>query len=313
MTEETSGESLVISLTETTFADLGAHLLDLLHALEGKNIPIILVGGFGLFLRQERVRLTGIKTLYEYIPPIRATEDFDVLLKLELLADMDRVSQLRAVLDNLDYDEIDTAKYYQFVKKDTATETRRNVKIDLLARNPEEGDPQLPGDRLRVKPRNNNSPLHARRTPEAIAVEDGLTTLTVSGKRTDGAEYQGEVQVPHPYGLFLMKIFAFRDEEENIKNRPNAENLPYSQKHVSDIYTLAATLSNEENAQLDEYRDRYAKHTITVEAGQIIVKYFDSPKAMGAVRLAEAAKAQGDLKNLPDFLTLLKEVFPTTE
>jgi hypothetical protein len=42
-----------MNIDRTVNGPLAAHLLDLLDALEDQNIPLILVGGFGLFLRRE--------------------------------------------------------------------------------------------------------------------------------------------------------------------------------------------------------------------------------------------------------------------
>ena len=63
-----------VDLTRTPFAPLGAYLLDLLHALDGHEIPLILVGGFGLFLRQEHLAAEGTRTLFPGVSPARATE-----------------------------------------------------------------------------------------------------------------------------------------------------------------------------------------------------------------------------------------------
>jgi hypothetical protein len=109
-----------INLTQTIFAPLGAHLLDLVAALEGEDIPLILVGGFGLFLRQEVVLASGEPRLYADAPSPRATEDFDIVLKLNLLADVARMQRLRDALEGLDYKVVASAQEYQFVKPDTA-------------------------------------------------------------------------------------------------------------------------------------------------------------------------------------------------
>ena len=116
-----------IDLTQTAFASLGAHLLDLLAALEGQDIPLIVVGGFGLFLRQEIALASGQDLLYADAPSPRATEDFDVVLKLSLLADVAKMQQLRAALDSLGYRVVENAKEYQFFKPDTVWGAHRDV------------------------------------------------------------------------------------------------------------------------------------------------------------------------------------------
>lgn len=300
----------VIDLTQTTFANLGAHLLDLLHVLEGKNIPIILVGGFGLFLRQERVRLTEIETQYEYIPPARATDDFDTLLMLELMADIARVEQLREALDDLKYEIVPGAENYQFLKKGSAAGTHRDIKIDLLARLPDAEFPTLRADARRVKPREKNSPLHARRTDEAFAAEEAPAPIGLKGVRTDGSEYEAQLLLPNPYSLFLMKLFAFRDEEENRKKRLNGANQKYSRKHAGDLYRLAATLSREEDSQIAAFRARHTENPLAKEASKIVQFYFSDVTAAGILRLIEEL---GDLDVLPDFIDFLVETFLLTD
>jgi hypothetical protein len=163
-----------LDLTTTPFAPLSSHLLDLLHALEGEDIPLILVGGFGLFLRRLLITQLGVPTLYPSVPVPRATEDFDVVLKLHILADVVRMKTLRAAIDGLGYQVVETAQEYQFRKPGTAWGSNRDVKIDLMAREPETTDPKLYVGGVRLMPRNRNNPLHAYRTPEAVAVEADL-------------------------------------------------------------------------------------------------------------------------------------------
>ena len=88
-----------MNIDRTVNGPLAAHLLDLLDALEGQDIPLILVGGFGLFLRREWLLETGTKTLFERVPESRATEDFDLVLRLELLADLMKMTGLRAAFE----------------------------------------------------------------------------------------------------------------------------------------------------------------------------------------------------------------------
>jgi len=73
----------------------------LLYALEDHEIPLILAGGFGLFLRQVYLQTIGIETLYPNVPPARATADFDALLKLTVLADVVKMEALRDALMGL--------------------------------------------------------------------------------------------------------------------------------------------------------------------------------------------------------------------
>ena len=262
----------MIPLDTTPFASLAAHLLDLIRATEGKKIPLILVGGFGMTLRRERVVATKERTLYDSLPSLRTTEDFDLLLQLEALADMNRMSVLRATLDALGYIVVPSAQNFQFFLQNSNNENRSNVKIDLLARQPEAEDPPLIIKGHRIMPRKNNNPLHAYMTPEAIAAEYMLQKITVSGALTTGEAYQGSIFLPHPYAIYLMKLFAFRDEENAEKGKGRE---PYARKHARDLYTLTELLTQTEYDELSIFRARYQKHPIAIEAGQIVQDFLE--------------------------------------
>jgi hypothetical protein len=153
-------------------------------------------------------------------------------------------------------------------------------------------------------PKKRNNPLHARRTPEAIAVEEALTAVTIEGQRTDGMFYQGTVFLPAPYALYLMKLFAFRDEQDGSKGTGRER---YARKHALDLYTLTANLTREEFTNLADFKIRYEHHAVVEEAAQIVQTYFRDEAAGGTSRLLEASNT---LANLTDFLALLAELFP---
>lgn len=169
----------VIDLRDNPFSSMSAHLLDLLHALEGNDVPLILVGGFGLYLRRRFVEAEGSRTLYSPLPETRATEDFDFAIKLELLADSGKMRAQREALNDLGYQVFPKAEEYQFVKPGTGDASHRDVKIDLLARQPGPNDPKLHfGDR-RVMPKKATirCTRSARRRPSLSKTVSGRSQL----------------------------------------------------------------------------------------------------------------------------------------
>ena len=108
-------------------------LLDLLRELEDKNFPLILCGGFGLYLKQ--LDLQGRGDNYhpllpnEQWPRPRTTDDLDILIRTEILIDAQRFKLLRGVLDDLGYKPIPGAEYMQFVRR---LDNGASVKVDLL-------------------------------------------------------------------------------------------------------------------------------------------------------------------------------------
>lgn len=275
-----------VDLTRTPFAPLGAHLLDLLHALQGAEVPLVLVGGFGLFLRQAYREAAGATILYTEPPPARATEDFDALLTLSVLSDLQRVQRLSAVLERLNYQVVPGAERYQFLKPDTAGAGRRNVKIDLLARRPDEDGPLLRHDprTRRIGPLRKGNPLHARVTPEAFAAEDDLLALSIVGVGSGGDDREGTVFLAHPYALFSMKLFAFRDEEEGRKGDGRQA---WAQKHARDLATITALLTEPELAELGTHANRFRGHPQAQEAAQIVTQYFADAASRGVLRMQE--------------------------
>jgi len=71
-------------------ASLEKSLLDLLSLLDSKSFPIILGGGYGLYLRRTILEREGTRTLLEHWPEARSTNDLDLFLRPELLCDSNR-------------------------------------------------------------------------------------------------------------------------------------------------------------------------------------------------------------------------------
>lgn len=68
---------------------LRSNLLDLLHELGNDAQGILLCGGYGLYLKQLHLTQAGVRTLIgaELWPAPRATEDLDLMLSAEFVAD----------------------------------------------------------------------------------------------------------------------------------------------------------------------------------------------------------------------------------
>jgi hypothetical protein len=292
-----------MNLNDTPFARLASHLLDLLQALEGHEIPLIIVGGFGQALRHQRVNESGERTLLIPIPSVRTTEDIDAILRLDLLANIEKMIFLKERLFELGYQVVPGAETYQFFKPDTATNNQRNVKIDLLARKPGEGDPALSYDDRRVKPQGKT--LHAHVTPEAIAVEDAPLELSIEGNNTTGDLANGLVYLPHPYALMLLKLFAFRDEQLGKKS---GDRTPYARKHAGDLYAILAMTTEAEYTTLETFKATYHTTDIGNQATQIVQEFFQDRTLAGALRIREA-HPETTPANLEAFLDLLKATF----
>ncbi len=81
-------------------------LLDLLKELEDVDLPLIIGGGFGIYLRYLRISQERPQTMFVSLPEPRSTNDLDVFLRAELLLDSSRLKPLREALSRLGYEVI---------------------------------------------------------------------------------------------------------------------------------------------------------------------------------------------------------------
>jgi hypothetical protein len=271
----------------TTTTVLVPYLFDLLAALAGKDISLMLVGGFALILRQEHLKATAQPTLITRLPPARATDDLDVMLGLELLANIEKTQMLRDVFDALGYQAVVGREFFQFKKQ---IDDHFYVKVDLLTPEPPVGDRRFKIDKHRVRPRiapTSRIPkpdLHAFGTAEAIAVYDQPLSLLLEGHDSAGQQQQGNVEIPHPYAFLLLKLLAFSDWE---RDKTGENQLRFSRKHASDIYGLVASITQAEDDQLAGFVARYATHPIAQQAAEIVAALFASPTSLGVLRVQE--------------------------
>ena len=63
---------------------LKSTLLNLARAV-GDEIPLVVGGGFGLYLRQKQVRQSGERTLLQQLPEPRAANDIRLFVRMEIL------------------------------------------------------------------------------------------------------------------------------------------------------------------------------------------------------------------------------------
>lgn len=282
---------------------LEATLLDLLYELQGSDVPVVLGGGYGLFLRQRQLEASGERLLLNAIPPVRATNDLDVFLRTEILADSTRLKPFREALDRLGFTVIPAAQNYQFARRFTLGGQEWDIKVDLLARAPDpERFPELKFDNRRIKP-NPSVGIHAHTTTEAVAIEEQAAPLTLTGIRGNGETFTGTLYIPSAYAFLMMKLYALRDQLQNAEK-------DYGRKHALDLYALVATLTQSTYAQTQALSTHYQSTPEAMEAGRIVSELFGSPEALGSIRLREHVSfpQQADIRA---FLDVLQEFFPT--
>ena len=280
---------------------LAVALLDLLYELRNDDLPLILGGGYGLYLKQKQVSMSNAPLMLDAIPPLRSTNDLDLFLRTELLVESARLIPLRDALDRLEFTVIASAQNYQFARKMEQGGQVWDIKVDLLAKPPDTlRFPQIKMDSRRIKPHPSVG-IHAHRTNEAIAIEDEAASLTLSGFRSSGEAYTGAVFLPSTYALLLMKLFALRDQVD-------AENKGFGRKHALDLYTLVAILTEPEYEQTKTLRERYQHTEEAKEAARIVFTLFAEDSATGMRRLREN-ELLPNAAGLKEFRELLHEFF----
>jgi hypothetical protein len=282
-------------------ADLTGALLDLLHELEDTDIKLIVGGGFGIYLRYREFLKTQPRILLRELPEPRSTNDLDLFLRTELLVDPERVMALSRALDRLGYEAVETAKYYQFMKKGPEGGNAGSMKIDFLT-GPERAFEAmgLRTDPRRVRPKS-SAHLHAHPVNEALTLEEHLMPVKVEGRLSTGRDAEGEIFLPHSFTFLMMKLFAFRDCMNDAAK-------DYGRHHALDMYTIVALMTEKEwDSSLTMYAEHRGDPKI-VEACGLIAKLFGSELDFGVLRLKENAYYRPGFQ-VAEFLEALGDLF----
>jgi hypothetical protein len=278
---------------------LRTYLLDILWELRDTDIPIIIGGGYGIFLKTEYVRTRHLRTLLDKRPESRSTSDLDLFLRPELLIEPGKLTPLAKAIERLGYIVIPTAQKYQFVKPGPGNVGE--IKIDLLT-GPQSkfSGSSVKVDRRRVRPKPSVG-LHAHTVDEAPSLEKNLFALPLSGMLTQGIQYTGNIFIPHPYTYLMMKLFAFKDRCED-------ESKEFGRYHALDLYSIIATTTEDEWLAFSSFRNQFKGEPSVQEAAAIVGKYFSMPTALGMIRMRESHYYRPDLQ-IDLFIELLRESF----
>lgn len=273
-------------------------LLDLQEALD-HSIPLIVAGGYGLFLKQIYLgNHRNYQTLFsfEVLPGARTTRDIDIILQAEIVTSSEMMGRIRTALDQLGFQVVNTAKYTQFVRE---IEFGKSVKIDLLAAPLGHYEERVKRDRRRVKPVPGVQ-LHASKLEEALGVERFLQKIPVSGRLSTGMKCDTHVFVPHAFPYLLTKIFAFRDQEENSDR-------DHGRHHALDVYRIVGMITEDEYEKIEDQKMYYAAEPTFLAAQKVVQKYFSSSSDVGCLRIREHALFSDEM-DLDIFVRELKKL-----
>ena len=285
-----------------TISNLQTALLDLLQKIQDSEIKLIIGGGFGIYLKTNHVKRLDIRTLLDQWPEPRSTNDLDLFLRPELLIESSKLKPLVNAITTLDYEVVSGAENYQFVKAGSRGTDADSVKIDILT-GPQScfQGTRVKTDTRRARPKPSVG-MHAHPVDEALALEEGLLSMSLEGTLSSGETWESEIFLPHPYTFSMMKLFAFKDRLDD----PDKE---FGRYHALDLYTILATTTEEEWRYALQLRDQYKNDPFTIEAACLVLEYFSAPERLGMIRLRESPYYRPELQN-EKFMSVLQELFP---
>jgi hypothetical protein len=275
-------------------------LLDLLYELEGRDIPITVGGGFGLYLKRQHLTSTGQRTLFDQLPESRSTNDLDLFLRVEVLADLNRTRMIAEVIRRLGYSEIEEAKYLQWKREILVGNVPQEVKIDVLVGPLGEYRKKLHVQMPRVRPMGSVK-FHAHAVEEALHVEDEPIAVTVTGKRSTGEPYAGTVHIPQAFPYLMMKLHAFDDRKDDADK-------DLGRHHALDLYTIMGMMTEKEYERAKELGAAHATDEHVRRAYAIVREHFASRTAVGVLRLREHRLFRDEFL-LEEFMSAVAEIF----
>jgi hypothetical protein len=281
---------------------LATSLLDLLYELRDRNIPLLIGGGFGLYLKRDHLMQRGERRLLDRLPVTRSTNDIDLFLMVEVLADLERAQIIAEALAKLDYSALENAKFFQWRRAISFSGVPQEIRLDLLVGPIDQFKDRLKVKEHRVRPKGEVQ-LHAYLTEEAVEIEAEPIRITLAGRRSNGDRYEGTVLVPRAFPYLMMKLHAFDDRKNDVRK-------DVGRHHALDLYTIVGLMTEPEYEEAlksgDVHRDSGDPHV--AKARQIVIDSFSELSAPGMIRLREHPLYRNDFE-LPAFMEVLREIF----
>jgi hypothetical protein len=285
----------------TEMDPLTTSLIDLLYELREHDLRLIIGGGFGLFLKRQHLAATAARTVFEHLPSPRATNDIDLFLRAEVLANRAKAGELAKAIKRLAYEPIPGAELFQWRRSALVGGIMQEMKLDILVGPLGEHSTQLHFDSRRARPRGKRVGLHAHPTEEALAIEDAPIQITVQGTRSNGEPYQGTVYLPRTFPYLLMKLHAFRDRMDDADK-------DLGRHHALDLYTIIGIHTEGEYEEALGLGRTHKLEPHVVVAREIVNEHFSAMTTVGLLRLREHQLFRPEFA-IDQFVAVLAEVF----
>lgn len=291
--------------------------------MHNAGVPLILGGGMGLYLRDTCLENFGPRSpRYPQRPNARSTEDLDVLLSADIIADAEKMKRVRDIIrDTLDYQvKVENFQFERTIGPDAAGPT---VGIDLLSAppSPDREDQVKMGD-VRARPHGVTG-IHGRLTREAAGIDFGKIPIdlgalietsagnieTSAGNIETSTEAITELYIPSSFNYLILKLHAFHDRRE--RQDPKSDR---GRHHAFDIFRIVSDMREEDWRSSEQHWERDRDEIYLRQAAHFRRDYFEDDTSEGILRLKEN---EGYRKNreqfeqyIPYILGDLRELFP---
>lgn len=287
---------------------LRTSLLDLLHHLGNMSLGnmsggLLLAGGYGLYLKQLNLAAGRHRTLIpvDHWPVPRATQDLDLLLSAQLVADVPSMDAVRECLDAQGYSVVVGSEYLQFSRVVTGSQ---RVKIDLLTAQLDVlGQyPLIQADARRARPNSKTRPqLHAHPTDGALGLEESSVMIEIEGTLSNGTSTSTRIRIPHPFTYLLMKLTAYRD-------RRNDQEKDLGRHHALDIFRIIAMMTEGDIAEVRRLINHFASNPQMQSCAALVKSDFVNATSPGLLAM-RAHPLWQDNPNRNLFIETLQHLF----
>lgn len=254
-------------------------VIDLDSALGG-SANLILGGGLGLYLKQEHLAASGVRTRlhFDRLPISRTTQDIDLFLRAEVIANRSSVERYRRVLDALGFKVVRGSEWLKFARQVGGTEVLLDLMVGPLGEH--ESKVRLKDSRVRPATLSGKDGFHAFLAEEAIGIEVNPLRLTLPHAVTQASAPSCSVLIPLAFPYALMKLGALRD-------RINDPDKQEGRHHAMDLYRIVGLLTEEEERASVELARGFAGHPMVAEGMKTVDSLLAPKDGIGRLRLLE--------------------------
>jgi hypothetical protein len=269
-----------------------------LRAVGGDSL--LLAGGYGLFLKQtwllDHPKTLIIVPMGQWRTPPRVTQDFDLVIGLDIIAEQEAQERLLAVLERHAFAVSEKNPRWQFEK---SVADDRRVRVELHAPLPPTGHSGLRADSIRVKrkPSLGIGDIHGRTNREAVGCDLRPFSFALEGI---------PIAVTNPATWCIMKLTAMQDQwvrSEEVRRSEKDRTFCREQaiKHAQDVCRIVAMVARDERDAASEVLDSIGTTPQCVKAAGIFAEFFQPDGGWGMIN-TRAAWATDDIRLIRDTL-----------